>query len=417
MFLLVGRELLRARHPLSAFPAPTANVTPKTWRSFCQLLPFRQAATTIDARGVLMDLEVDRHDLHRMRAVDRVDVPLGPGEARLRIESFGLTANNVTYAVFGDAMGYWQFFPAAEEAGIAWGRVPVWGFAEVVESTVPSIPEATRLYGYLPMSSQVVVQPGRLDDRGFTDMAPHRHPLPSVYNRYFLVESDPIHRADREPVQMLLWPLFVTSFVVDDFLGDHGMFGATRVVISSASAKTAIGAAWLLVERPGIEVIGLTSPGNLEFMRSLDCYHQAITFQEVSSLAAGDTCFIDIAGRPDVTYAVHTHFGDRLRYSMAVGDTHWDHPPEPAEPRPGPQPTFLFAPDQITKRRRQWGPARFEQTVADAWNRFVPWTDGWMTLRHARGADQVESAFRSLVEGRVDPRVGDVCTLHGDPVR
>ena len=364
-----------------------------------------------------MDLEVDRHDLHRMRAVDRVDAPLGPGEARLRIESFGLTANNVTYAVFGDAMGYWQFFPAAEEDGTAWGRVPVWGFAEVVESTAPGIPEATRLYGYLPMSSQVVVQPGRLDDRGFTDMAAHRTPLPSVYNRYSFVESDPIYRADREPVQMLLWPLFVTSFVVDDFLGDHGMFGATRMVISSASAKTAIAAAWLLADRPGIEVVGLTSPGNLEFVRGLDCYHQAITYPEVSSLAAADTCFIDIAGRPDVTHAVHTHLGDRLRYSMVVGDTHWDHPSEPAEPRPGPPPTFLFAPDQITKRRREWGQARFEQTVADAWNRFVPWTDRWMTLRHARGADQVEAAFRSLVEGRVDPRVGDVCTLHGEPDR
>src|SRR5580704_10803907 len=176
MFLLVGRALVGTPHPLSAFPAPTANVTPKTWRSFCQLLPFRQAATTsirqaattIDARGVLMDLEVDRHDLHRMRAVDRVDAPLGPGEARLRIESFGLTANNVTYAVFGDTMNYWQFFPAAED-GTTWGRVPVWGFAEVVESAVPGVEEGARLYGYLPMSSQVVVQPGRLDDRGFTD--------------------------------------------------------------------------------------------------------------------------------------------------------------------------------------------------------------------------------------------------------
>jgi hypothetical protein len=364
-----------------------------------------------------MDLEVDRHDLHHMRAVDRVDTPLGPGEARLRIESFGLTANNVTYAVFGDAMSYWQFFPAAEEAGTAWGRVPVWGFAEVVESAVPGVEETARLYGYLPMSNQLVVQPGRLDDRGFTDMVAHRQPLPSVYNRYSLVESDPIHHPEREPVQMLLWPLFVTSFVVDDFLGDHGLFDASRMVISSASAKTAIAAAWLLASRPGIEVVGLTSAANLEFVRSLDCYQAAVTYEQVSSLAVGDTCFIDVAGRRDVTHAVHTHLGDRLRYSMVVGDTHWDHRPEPAEPLPGPQPTFLFAPDQISKRRRQWGRAGFERTVADAWNRFVPWTDGWMTLRHARGADQVEAAFRSLVEGRVDPRVGDVCTLDGDPVR
>ena len=363
-----------------------------------------------------MDLEVDRHDLHHMRAVDRVDAPLGPGEARLRIDSFGLTANNVTYAVFGDAMNYWQFFPAAE-GGATWGRVPVWGFAEVVESAVPGIEEGARLYGYLPMSSQVVVQPGRLDDRGFTDTVAHRQPLPSVYNRYSFVESDPIHHPDREPAQMLLWPLFITSFVVNDFLGDHGLFGATRMVISSASAKTAIAAAWLLAARPGIEVVGLTSPANLAFVRSLDCYHRAVTYEEVPSLAMGDTCFIDVAGRRDVTHAVHTHLGDRLRYSMVVGDTHWDHPPEPDQPLPGPSPTFLFAPDQIGKRRRQWGRERFEETVADAWNRFVPWTDGWMTLRHARGPGQVEAAFRALVDGRVDPRVGDVCTPDAGPER
>ena len=60
----------------------------------------------------MLDLEVDRHDLHRMRALETPARPLQPGEARLRIDRFGLTANNITYAVFGDAMGYWQFFPA-----------------------------------------------------------------------------------------------------------------------------------------------------------------------------------------------------------------------------------------------------------------------------------------------------------------
>ena len=34
------------------------------------------------------------------------------------------------------------------------------------------------------MSTELVVRPGRIDDGGFTDLAPHRQPLPSVYNRY-----------------------------------------------------------------------------------------------------------------------------------------------------------------------------------------------------------------------------------------
>jgi Protein of unknown function (DUF2855) len=360
-----------------------------------------------------MDLEVDRNDLHRIRAVERPSVPLGPGEARLGIDRFGLTANNITYAVFGDTLGYWQFFPAPHQAGVGWGRVPVWGFADVVESDAPGLEKTTRVYGYFPMSTELVVQPGRVDDRGFTDVAAHREPLPSVYNRYSLVRSELIYSPDREPQQMLLWPLFVTSFVVDDFLGDHGMFGAGQAVISSASAKTSIAAAFLLAARPDIEVIGLTSPSNLEFVRGLDCYQKVVPYEEVTSLPVTDSCFIDVAGRGDLTLAIHAHFGDRLRYSMVVGDTHWDHQSESAAPLPGPRPAFLFAPDQITKRRREWGRDGFERAVADSWSRFAPWTDSWLSLHPVSGAAEVESAYRGLLEGRVDPRVGDVCTLSG----
>jgi hypothetical protein len=365
-----------------------------------------------------MDLEVDRRDLRRVRAVERAPAPLGPGEARLRIDSFGLTANNITYAVFGDTMGYWQFFPVPGEPaagdGIAWGRVPVWGFADVVESAVPGVPESTRVYGYFPMAEELVVHPGRLDDRGFADLAAHREALPSVYNRYSDTRTDPVYRRHREAQQMLLWPLFVTSFVVDDFLGDHGMFGTTDAVISSASAKTAIAAAFLLAQRADLQVVGLTSAANLEFVRGLGCYDRTCTYEEIASLPRRRSCYIDIAGRRDVTGAVHAHFGERLGYSMVVGDTHWEDASQPEVPLTGPRPTLLFAPDQIAKRRREWGRDGFEQNVAGAWSQFAPWTDGWMTVRRARGPKEVGRAYRDLVDGRVDPHVGDVCTLQPD---
>jgi hypothetical protein len=256
-----------------------------------------------------------------------------------------------------------------------------------------------------------VVRPGRIDESGFTDVSPHREAPPSVFNRYSFVESDPIYRHDREAQQMLLWPLFVTSFVVDDFLADHGMFGADRVLISSASAKTAVAAAFFLARRPDLEVVGLTSSGNLEFVRSLGCYHRTLAYESVAELPVDDTCYVDIAGRRDVTAAVHTHFGERLGYSMVVGDTHWDHQPGPTGTLGGPRPTLLFAPDQITKRRRDWGRHGFEQAVSRAWDGFSPWTDGWLTIRRATGPTEVEAVYRSLLEGRVDPRAGDVCTL------
>ena len=53
---------------------------------------------------------------------------LAAGQVRLAVERFALTANNITYAAFGEAMKYWQVFPAGDAA---MGCLPVWGFATV----------------------------------------------------------------------------------------------------------------------------------------------------------------------------------------------------------------------------------------------------------------------------------------------
>src|SRR5947209_2330116 len=60
----------------------------------------------------MTDFLVRRDDLRECRIDDSAVPEPGPGEARLRVDRFGLTANNVTYAVFGEHMSYWEFFPA-----------------------------------------------------------------------------------------------------------------------------------------------------------------------------------------------------------------------------------------------------------------------------------------------------------------
>src|SRR3954462_5478031 len=156
---------------------------------------------------------------------------LEPGEALLEIDSFGLTTNNITYAVFGEAMSYWKFFPAEE----GWGRVPVWGFANVAAAGDTDLEEGRRIFGYFPPSDRLVVTPERIDARGFVDAAPHRASLPAAYNSYALVDGLPLYEQRFEEQQMLLWPLFYTSFLIDDFLGGEGLFGAETAVVSSAS--------------------------------------------------------------------------------------------------------------------------------------------------------------------------------------
>jgi hypothetical protein len=332
---------------------------------------------------------------------------LGDGETRLAISGFALTANNVTYGAFGDAMQYWNFFPA--EAG--WGRIPVWGFADVVESRLASVAEGRRVYGYFPMGDELVVSPGHAHAHGFTDLAPHRQPMASAYNRYLYTDVDSLYAEGREGQQMVLVPLFFTSFMLDDYVGDNECFGASAAIISSASSKTAIGTAYMLHRRPELRVVGPTSDANRAFVEKLGCYDDVVTYDAVSSLPQSDSIYVDIAGNRDIQAAIHAHLDARLAHSLIVGDTHWDHAASSDAPLAGPPPAFFFAPTQITKRVGDWGQAEVDRRVSDAWHEFSTWTDAWLQLEHSQGPDAVEATYHRVLEGRSDPRVGHICSM------
>lgn len=361
-----------------------------------------------------MQLEVARGDLPRVRVQDEPAPALADGEMRVRVEGFALSANNISYAVFGDLLRYWDFFPGdAADAGddTSWGRIPVWGFGEVVESRSPDVVVGERLYGYLPMGSELVILAGRADERGISDLAEHRSAMAAAYNRYVRCATDPVYRPDREAEQMLLFPLFFTSFVIDDLLVDNDDFGAEQVVVSSSSSKTSLGVAFLAHQR-GRRVVGLTSPGNVAFVEGLGIVDQVVTYDDVAAIAEVPSVFVDVAGNRDVLHAVHTHLGEHLRSSLTVGGTHWDHQTEvDTSGLPGPEPVFFFAPAQIAKRTKDWGRDGLDARVGEAWDRYLAWVDGWIEFRAARGPDAVTEVYRELLAGHVDPRVGHICTL------
>ncbi len=331
------------------------------------------------------------------------------------MDAFALTSNNITYAVLGDMLNYWDFFPAApgdpgDDAD--WGRIPAWGFGDVVESRSPDVAVAERLYGYLPMSSEIVLAAGRSDEQGISDVSPHRAELPGTYNRYMRCLADPSYRRDREAQQMLLSPLFFTAFMIDDLIADNDDYGADRVIVSSASSKTAIGVAYM-AHRRGLPVVGLTSEANAEFVRGLGIHDSILTYDEIDSLAEADSVYVDIAGNRDVVHRVHSRLNDGLKHSLTVGVSHWDHETEVAADAelPGPAPTFFFAPAQIAKRTQDWGAGGVQERVGEAWIAFSDWTDGWLTLQHSTGPEAVTDTYRQLLAGGVDPRTGFVATL------
>jgi NADPH:quinone reductase-like Zn-dependent oxidoreductase len=355
----------------------------------------------------MTDFLVRRDDLRDCRIAEGPPPEIGPGEALLRVDAAGLTANNVTYAVFGELMSYWDFFPAED----GWGRVPLWGFAEVERSEAEGVEAGTRLYGYLPSSSHLVVRPARADASGFVDAAPHREKLPSVYQRYAATGGDPFYRPDTEALQMLLRPLFFTSFLIDDQLADAELTGRGPIVIASASSKTAIAAAFMLAQREDVELIGLTSPRNVEFVEGLGIYDRTVTYDAVEELERGPATFVDVSGDGTVRHAVHGHYRGQLVHSMAVGMTHWEALRAGGADLAGPTPVFFFAPDRIAKRARDWGRDGLEQRVVDAWHPFCEWAAGWLEPIPGEGFDALRAAYLEVLEGNVDPTRGHVVGL------
>lgn len=360
----------------------------------------------------MTDFLVKRGDLRECRVEESGAPEIEPGQALLRVDSFGLTANNVTYAVMGEAMSYWRFFPAED----GWGRVPMWGFAAVERSKADGVRVGTRVYGYLPPSSHLAVTPAKADSSGFTDASPHRAELPSAYHRYLATDEDRFYRAGTEAIQMLLRPLFFTSFLIDDQLADEGLTGRGPVVLSSASSKTALAAAFMLARREGVELVGLTSPRSAEFVAGLGIYGRVVTYDAIDSLERGPATFVDFAGDRGMRRAVHSHYGDELVHSMAVGVTHWESfgggaPGGQAAELPGPRPAFFFAPTRVARRAADWGRPGLEQRVADAWHPFCEWTGGWLETVPGRGFDALQRAYLDVLEGRVAPQTAHVISL------
>ena len=355
-----------------------------------------------------MDFELNRADLHNTRLVNGDPPSLADGEALLRVESFGLTANNITYAVFGDAMNYWGFFPASDPA---WGKLNVWGYAHVEESRNSVLPQGMRVYGYLPCASHLVVVPSRINEKGFFDAAPHRADLPSAYQGYRDINTDPVYSADREAEHILFFPLFFTSFLIDDFLADEGFFGADTIVISSASSKTAIIAAYLLAKRDGVKVVGLTSQGNRGFVEGLNIYDSVYLYDAVSELPGERAVYVDISGDGGVRTDLHGHYGDRLAHSSTVGATHWTEMTAGTDELAGPSPTFFFAPDRIAKRGNDWGTAQLDRKVAESWAPFAQWAAGWLRIERISTEDEIQRAYLELLDGKVDPASGIVVNL------
>ena len=338
---------------------------------------------------------------------------LGAGEALLRIDRLALTTNNITYAAFGDAMQYWAFFPTGDAD---FGHMPAWGFAEVVASTAEGVAPGERFYGYFPVASHLRVKPARTSPRGFYDGSAHRLELTSAYNQYMRCSTDPAYDRAREDAQALLRPLFITSFMLADYLQDNAFFGASQLVFSSASSKTAYGTAFCLAEQPGIERIALTSPGHRAFVEGLGCYARTAAYDALETIAPDrPTLYVDFSGDEALRAAVHRHFGAALRHDCFAGSAQNTQFLRDTG-LPGPAPQFFFAPVQIRKRNADWGHERVNRQFNEAQRRFIECVTAppapWLQVKAHYGFEAAGRLVADLHGGRADPHFGHVVVLN-----
>jgi Protein of unknown function (DUF2855) len=359
-------------------------------------------------------IDINRDDVTKAAVVADNALTVNDGQLLVQIDSYAMTANNVTYAVFGkpaglfgDNQGYWDFFAERD----APGRLPVWGFATVVESRAEGISAGDQFYGYYPMASHAVLTVGRASANGFIDVTPRRTTLPPIYNQYQRVSALPDYRAEHHDYWPVFRPLFLTGWLIADQFEDDGDYGVEQVLVASASSKTAIGLGHAMQQRAvRPRTVGLTSKTNVEALAALKIYDSVIAYDDIAQLdAATPSALVDMAGSGAVTRAVHNHFADALNYSMIVGKSHWDAAPEMGA-LPGPDRQGFFAPGRSEKRLADWGPRGFGEKLAEAWLGFMDVAPDIARVDTRSGSDAALAAYQEVLAGKADPKTGIVIT-------
>lgn len=353
------------------------------------------------------EIWIEKSNVANTKVIEKtVDIAqLSSDEVLLKIDTLGFSANNVTYSVFGDKMGYWGFFPADDK----WGIVPMWGFATVLESNHADVKVAEKVFGYLPMASHLVIKAGKISATHFFDISEKRKSISPVYDNYVRCATDPGYQADREAWQLNYRPLFMTSFVLDDFVGE-GLATADQpikqVILTSASSKTAYGAAHLLLKHKAergldYEVVGLTSAGNKSFTQDLNCYDQVISYDEVAQLGQDKSSWVlDFAGNKSLLLNLQNQFADKLDKLVLIGSTDVD--AQQDKPNGHLDSEFFFAPSQVKKRTGEWGQAGFAAQYAKAWQSFAVHMNDKVQVAEYLGAKAIEALYHTGLENKLN---------------
>ncbi len=339
---------------------------------------------------------------------------LAENEVLLKIDRQALTSNNITYALAGDTLGYWGFFPTEE----GWGRIPAMGWADVIASRHPEVQVGERVWGWFPPSTHLKILAGDIHATHIRDCSPHRADYAPIYSQLDRASGNPIYDPAREDLDSLVRALFLTSWLVEDLLDTKDMCDAEACLITSASSKTSIALAHCVKKRGKLTSIGLTSPGNVAFCESLGCYDKVVSYDAIDGLdATQPVVMVDMAGSAEVRSSAHHHFGDNMKFSLQVGITHYDETGSGdalavEEELPGAKPEFFFAPGHVQTRSAELGGAELMRRLIEGYVGFRQFSDGWLRIEQSNGPEAVERTYQAVLAGKTDPASGQIISMH-----
>jgi hypothetical protein len=285
------------------------------------------------------------------------------------------------------------------------------GWADVVMSNHPKVALGERVWGFFPFSTHLKIVAGKISPQNFSDVSPHRDGLAPVYAQFDRASAYVIYEQAREDQDSLLRGLYMTAWLVNDFLEVNDAFGATSCLITSASSKTSIALGHCVKLAGSLSSIGVTSVGNVAFCESLGCYDRVITYGQVDCLDSSESVvLVDMTGSADILSNVHHHYVNKLKHSCRIGATHIDDTGSLGQ-LPGPAPEFFFAPGYIQTRSKEIGAAEFMVRLGTAYVGFRQFCDAWLRVEFSLGSEAAADTYQRVLAGKSDPASGQIISL------
>lgn len=360
----------------------------------------------------MQEFQTNKKNLTQSRIIDVAPNDIKDGEVLVKVDRFAFTANNITYAVMGDQLRYWQFFDANDDQNNEWGIIPVWGFADVVKSNSDDLAVGERLFGYFPPADELLMTPSKVTKENFIEASAHRTDLPVGYNLYRRVDNEPGYDKAYDNERMLLFVLHLTSFCLYDLLLSNDWYGAEQIVIISASSKTSTGLAYGLAEDDNSPtVIGLTSDRNIDMVNSVDAYDSVLSYDNLEQIDASKaTVIIDMSANTDVLSRLHKHLGDNMRFTSNVGLTHWGEPRQ-LDGIIAERSHVFFAPSHIQQRMQDWGADEFGKRSNTYVMKSVANSRAWLKINELQGITGLANIYNDVCDGKIAADEGIVVVM------